>query len=267
MSAQKVLLEKKDGVATVTLNDPEKLNALSVEMLDELNVVLDGCAADRDLRVLVLTGAGRGFCAGADLSGDGMRGASSEGRAERVRRLMEEAFNPAIRRIADLPVPTIAAVNGVAAGGGYGVALACDLVIAAESARFTLVFTPQLGIIPDLGASWHAPRALGRARAMAAAFFGDPMSAAEAVQAGLIWRCVPDAELMSEVSVVADELRMGPTRAYPAVRKAFDAASTQTLHEQLDMEARLQPALAATEDFREGVRAFQEKRTPEFRGR
>jgi 2-(1,2-epoxy-1,2-dihydrophenyl)acetyl-CoA isomerase len=267
MSQDKVLLERKDGVATLTLNAPEKLNALGSRLLDELSAALDTCATDPDLRAAILTGAGRGFCAGADLSGGGIRGASAEERHESLRRTMEESFNPVIKKLVDLPVPTIAAVNGVAAGGGYGVALACDLVIAAESAEFVLVFTPQLGIIPDLGTSWHAPRTLGRARAMAAAFFGDRMSARDAVQAGLIWKCVPDAMLMSEVGAVVEKLKRGPTKAYPVVRRVFDAASTQTLHEQLDLEAREQPALLATEDFLEGVIAFIEKRKPEFKGR
>lgn len=267
MSGPTVLLEKKDGVATVTLNVPEKLNALSPQLLDELNRLLDDCAADPALRVFVLTGAGRGFCAGADLSQGGVPGESTEERADRLRLLMEESFNPMIRKIVDLPVPTVAAVNGVAAGGGYGVALACDLVVAAESAEFVLVFTPQLGIIPDLGASWHAPRALGRARAMAAAFFGDRMSAAEAVEAGLIWRSVPDADLARELGAVVERLKNGPTQAYPAVRRAFDAASTQTLHEQLDLETREQHVLLATDDFLEGAVSFMQKRSPEFKGR
>lgn len=267
MSEPKILLETTDGVATLTLNVPERLNALGFQLMDELNEALDRCAADPDLRVLVLTGAGRGFCSGADLTEGATQYASAAERGKSLRLRMEQSFNPALKKIVDLPVPTIAAVNGIAAGGGYGVALACDLVIAAESAEFVLVFTPQLGLIPDLGASWHAPRALGRAKAMAMAFFGDRMSSADAVEAGLIWRCVPDAELMREVGAVAEKLKRGPTLAYPAVRRAFDAASTQTLHEQLDLEARDQPSLLASEDFIEGVRAFAQKRKPEFKGR
>jgi 2-(1,2-epoxy-1,2-dihydrophenyl)acetyl-CoA isomerase len=267
MNERRVLLKVEDGVATLTLNAPEKLNALGTRMLAELNSALDRIRVDSALRVVVITGAGRGFCSGADLSEGAAVSGPREARVEALRRKMEEEFNPAIKKILDLGVPTIAAVNGIAAGGGYGVALACDLVIAAESAEFVLVFTPQLGVIPDLGASWHAPRALGRARAMAAAFFGDRMSAAEAVDAGLIWKCVPDTELESEVDAVAHRLRSGPTRAYPAVRRAFDAATTQTLHEQLDLEAREQPALLGTDDFREGVRAFSEKRAPKFEGK
>ncbi|MCP5042241.1 MAG: hypothetical protein GY944_14540 [bacterium] len=271
MTEPKILLETRDGVATLTLNAPEKLNALGSQMLDELNDALDRCAADPDLRVVVLTGAGRGFCAGADLteagSGDGTADTSAEGRMADLRRRMEESFNPAIKKLANLPVPTIAAVNGIAAGGGYGVALACDLVIAADSAQFVLVFTPQLGLIPDLGASWHAPRALGRARAMAQAFFGERMSAADAVEAGLIWKSVPDESLEKELDAVVKKLRSGPTLAYPAVRKAFDAASTHTLDEHLDLEAVLQPPLLGTDDFIEGVVAFLQKRKPRFNGR
>lgn len=267
MNNDQVLLEIEDGVATLTLNVPEKLNALGTRLLAELNAALDRVAADSRLRAVVVTGAGRGFCSGADLSEASVTAESREARVETLRRKMEEEFNPAIKKIVDLPVPTIAAVNGIAAGGGYGVALACDLVIAAESAEFVLVFTPQLGVIPDLGASWHAPRALGRARAMAAAFFGERMKASEAVDAGLIWKCVPDTQLKSEVDAVAHELRNGPTRAYSAVRRAFDAASTQTLHEQLDLEAREQPTLLGTDDFLEGVRAFAQKRAPKFTGK
>lgn len=267
MSDKQILMSSKNGVTTMVLNAPKRLNALSPQMLDEMNAALDDCAADADMRVFVLTGAGRGFCAGADLSGDGQRGATPQQRADGVHKSMNESFNPVIKKIANLNVPTIAAVNGVAAGGGYGLALACDLVMAAESAKFILVFTPQLGLIPDLGASWHAPRALGRARAMAAAFFGDRMSAADAVEAGLIWRAVPDGTLIAEVDAVAGRLAAGPTRAYPAVRKAFDIASTHGLDAHLDFEADEQPKLIATEDYVEGVRAFMQKRKPEFKGR
>ncbi len=262
MSEPQVYVEKKNGVATVTLNVPERLNALNVELLERLCEILDDCASDGESRALVLTGAGRGFCAGADLSG-----LPPEIDFDQEPNVMDTHFNEPVKKLVELPIPTIAAVNGVAAGGGYGVALACDLTIAAQSASFVLVFTPQLGIIPDMGASWHPPRRLGRARAMAAAFFGEKMSAEEAVAAGLIWRCVPDDELQAEAQRVARDLAAGPTLAYAAVRKAFDLANRQTLQEQLYMEARVQPKLLATHDFKEGVRAFRQKRKPKFEGR
>ena len=264
---QLILVEQKNGIATVTLNAPDKLNALSPQMLDAFNAALDSIAADETVRALILTGAGRAFCAGADLSGDGQKGLSAYERGEAVRKAMNESFNPVIKKIADLPVPTLSAVNGVAAGGGYGVALASDLVIAAQSAKFILVFTSQLGLIPDLGASWHAPRQLGRAKAMAAAFFGDRMSAEKAVEEGLIWRCVPDDDLMTEAVAVAETLAKGPTKAYREVRRAFDVAFTNSLHEHLDYEADRQPGLIASDDYAEGVRAFLQKRKPDFKGR
>ena len=190
-----------------------------------------------------------------------------EGRAEHLRKRIDEAFNTVIRKLIDMPVPTIAAVNGVAAGGGYGLALACDLVIAAESADFILVFTPQLGLIPDMGSSWHAPRALGRGRALSGAFFGEPMPAREAANLGLIWKAVPDGELSGVVEATARTLSEGPTRAYVAVRHAMDKALTQSLPEQLDLEARIQPDLLVSEDFEEAVRAFLAKRKPVFKGK
>ena len=257
------------GIATLTLNNPKTLNALSPQMLDELNAHLNDAALNPDIRVLVLTGEGRGFCSGADLSprpGERIPTTPAE-RGERTRQNMHNGFNLVAKRLINLPFPTIARVNGVAAGAGYGLALAADLTIAAESARFILVFTNQLGLVPDVGASWHAPRALGRAKAMAAAFFGDKMSAEDAMQEGLIWKCVPDARLDSEVAEVAMRLANGPTKAYPEVRRLFDAATTQDIHAQLDMEAEIQPKLAATEDNIEGIRAFLEKRKPLFKGR
>ena len=268
--APTILTEIKDGIATLTLNAPERLNALSPQMLEEGNAALDALAGNEDVRVLIITGAGRAFCAGADLSagggGSGNKQTPQE-RGEATRIAMHTGFNPLVKKIADMPVPTISAVNGVAAGGGYGLALSADLVIAAESAKFILVFTPQLGLIPDMGASWHAPRRLGRAKAMAGAFFGDRMSAADAVKEGLIWRAVPDGDLMSEVQAVAETLASGPTLAYREVRRAFDLAALNSLEDHLDYEAETQPRLIATDDYVEGVKAFLQKRKPEFKGK
>tara|TARA_X000000950_G_scaffold237113_2_gene288498 strand:- start:169844 stop:170704 length:861 start_codon:yes stop_codon:yes gene_type:complete len=257
------------SIATLTLNNPKTLNALSPQMLEELNAHLNDAALNPDIRVLVLTGAGRGFCSGADLSPQpgARKPETPEERGEQTRQRMHNGFNLVAKRLINLPFPTIARVNGVAAGAGYGLALAADLTIAAESAKFFLVFTNQLGLVPDVGASWHAPRALGRSRAMAAAFFGEKMSAEDAEKYGLIWQCVADDALDDTVNEVATRLANGPTKAYPQVRKLFDMASTQDIHAQLDLEAEIQPRLAATEDYVEGVRAFLQKRKPEFKGR
>lgn len=269
MSYQSIKFDVKDGVARVILNEPKSLNALSPNMLVELNDVLDECLKREDLRVFVLTGEGRGFCAGANLAqpaGSGEKDPLLKTRGDYTRRAMNEGFNPIVKKLTALKMPTLAIVNGVAAGGGYGLALSFDLVMAAESAKFILVFTPQLGLIPDVGASWHAPRRLGRAKAMAAAFFGDRMSAADAVKEGLIWRAVPDDELMSEADAVIEQLKNGPTKAYPQVRHAFDLAPMQSLSDQVDLEADWQPDLINTDDFQEGVTAFLEKRKPVFKG-
>ncbi len=267
--SQALLSIDEAGVATLTLNNPKTLNALSPQMLDELNAHLADCATNPDIRVLILTGAGRGFCSGADLSPrEGARKPRTpQERGEQTRQGMHNGFNLVAKRLLNLPFPTISRVNGVAAGGGYGLALATDLVIAAESAKFILVFTNQLGLVPDVGASWHAPRALGRAQAMAAAFFGDKMSAADAVSAGLIWKCVADDALDDEVAAVATRLATGPTKAYPEVRKLFDLAPTHDLHAHLDLEAEVQPKLIASDDYVEGVKAFLEKRKPDFKGK
>lgn len=265
MSYSTIVLERGGPIWRITLNVPERLNALSDQLLSELGMALDECAGSAEMRVLVLTGAGRGFCAGADLKDRASSGDSND--REALQRRIDERFNPIIKKLLALPAPTIAAVNGVAAGGGYGLALACDLVIAAESASFVLVFTPQLGLIPDMGTSWHAPRSLGRARAMASAFFGDRISATDAAAQGLIWKAIPDESLSQAVAEAASILANGPTRAFVATRCALDRSRSQSLHDQLDLEAVMQSDLLQSDDFFEGTRAFIEKRKPAFKGK
>ena len=265
MNYSTVVLKNDGPIFRIVLNIPERLNALSDQVLLDLSGALDECASSQEIRVLVLTGAGRGFCAGADLKT--REPARKSDQNDSLRRRISDQFNPIIKKLLALPVPTIAAVNGVAAGGGFGLALACDLVVAAESADFILVFTPQLGLIPDMGASWHAPRNLGRARAMANAFFGNRIGASEAEAQGLIWKAVPDESFLQVIDETASKLANGPTRAYVANRHALDRAHTQSLQDQLDLEAEIQPALLMTEDFAEGQRAFIEKRKPVFKGR
>lgn len=267
MTYETIDLVIDESVATLKLARPDSYNALNSQMLDELIDALQHLQSSDEARALVLTGEGRAFCSGADLAGGpGDKKPTPHERAEAVRHSMHLKFNPVIKKIAALNIPTIAAVNGVAAGGGVGLALCCDLVIATPEVKFILVFTPKLGLIPDLGSAWHYVRALGRQRTMAAAYFGTPISAEEALKDGLIWKMVPGKNLLAEATQSAAALAKGPTRAFPATRASIDAASQQSLFEQLDMEAEMQPALIATDDYAEGVRAFLQKRDPVFKG-
>ena len=256
----------RDGVAWLTLDRPAALNALTGAMLRDLIVALNGLREDAAVRALVITGAGRGFCAGMDLT-DPLTGlgAPREERAALTRRNMDQLTNAAIRAIADFGKPTVAAVNGVAAGGGVGVALAADIVIAAESASFVQVFTPKLGLISDLGVSWHLPRLVGRVRAKGLLMLGDRLAAREAADWGMIWKCVPDDRLMQEVSETASRLAAGPTRALALLGDAVDLGMVNTLDQQLDHERDVNAQLNASADFEEGVAAFREKRAPRFR--
>lgn len=253
-------------VAWLTLDRPAALNALTSVMLRELIDTLGKLREDPAVRVLVVTGAGRGFCAGMDLT-DPLTGlgAPREERAALTRRNMDELTNAAIRAIAGFGKPTIAAVNGVAAGGGVGIALAADIVIAAESASFVQVFTPKLGLISDLGVSWHLPRLVGRARAKGLLMLGDRLPARDAADWGMIWKCVPDDRLVAEVSAIAARLADGPASALAKLGEAVDLGMVNTLDEQLDHERDVNAALNAGPDFEEGVAAFLEKRSPQFR--
>lgn len=263
---QSILITRSDNVVAVTLNRPDRLNAITVELLAELRQAAADIAADTSIRAVILTGAGRGFCAGADLSAHDKPTAANETRGTRTRERLEKHFNPTALAWYRLPVPVIAAVNGVAAGAGVSLALTADVVIAARSASFVQVFTPKLGLVPDMGATFHVPRLLGTARAKALALFGEKLSAERAAEWGLIWECVDDAELMTKANGYAQAFANGPTRGFAAVKRIYNAP-TGTLEQQMNIEAVTQGELADSEDFAEGVAAFLQKRTPNFLGR
>lgn len=255
--ADLVTVETGGGVHRVTLNRPEMMNALNRDLRRELTAVL---LAGHAARVIVLTGAGRGFCSGQDLSdASGLDSAGFEA-------ILNEEYVPMIRAITEAPVPVIAAVNGVAAGAGANLALACDLVIAAESAVFIQAFS-RIGLIPDAGGTSFLPRRVGLQRAMGAALLAEPVSARQAEAWGMIWEAVPDERFAEVVAGRAAKLATGPTGAYAALKQALRGAFDQSLEAQLAVEARLQGVCGASEDFREGVSAFLQKRPAQFTGR
>lgn len=252
-----VKVEVRDGIHRVTMNRPEVMNALNRAMRVELLAALQ---AGHSARVIVLEGSGRGFCSGQDLSdAQGLEAAGFEA-------ILNEEYVPMIRAITEAPVPVIAAVNGAAVGAGANLALACDLVIACESAVFIQAFT-RIGLIPDAGGTSFLPRRVGLQRAMGAALLAEPVSARQAVDWGMIWEAVPDDRFSEVVAARAAKLASGPTGAYAALKQALRGAFDQSLEAQLAVEARLQGACGASDDFREGVAAFLEKRAPRFSGR
>jgi len=265
MAYDLIELEISDGVALLRLNRPEVLNSLNEPLIREIRSGLADVSENPAARALVLTGAGRGFCAGADLSGGSARPGLSVGEA--VAESMKELFNPLVRDLFHLDKPTVAAVNGTAAGGGVGIALNADIVLAARSASFKLVFVPKLGIVPDCAASFHLQRMIGRARALGMSMLGEPITAERAAEWGLIWSCVDDDDLMDEAMAIAARLAAGPTLAFAHLRRVFAAADHNTLDEQLDLERETQRILGDSEDFLEGTMAFLQKREPKFKGR
>lgn len=244
------------------LNRPDKLNAFSAEMHQAFAAALDAAASDKKCRAILLTGAGRGFCAGQEL---GPAVLPTPAGPPDLGPVVAD-YNAMIRRIRALPMPVIAAVNGVAAGAGANLALACDIVLAAHSAKFIQAFC-RIGLIPDSGGTFFLPRLIGEARARALAITGEPVTAAQAETWGMIWKSVPDDILAAEAEKLTTHLATQPTHAFALMKRAFDASASNTLDAQLDLEAALQQQAGRSPDYTEGVRAFLEKRPPGFTGR
>lgn len=261
-----VLLRIEGAVALVTLNRPQALNSFTRQMHHDLWAVLDRVEADKSIRAVVLTGAGRGFCAGADLAEfDFAPGPDLVRRAD-PGPIIEQAFNPTTRRLMALKVPTVAAINGVAAGAGVSIAMACDLAVAAPSASFIQAFS-KIGLVPDAGGTWFLIKKLGLARAMGCAMLGDKLSAKDAKEWGMIWDVAPEGEdVVSAAMKVAQRLSVLPTKALVATRKLMREAASRSLDNQLDAERDMQSELGKTHDYIEGVTAFLQKRPPHFKG-
>jgi 2-(1,2-epoxy-1,2-dihydrophenyl)acetyl-CoA isomerase len=253
-----ILVEIKDQVATLTLNRPEKFNAFNREMALLLQQELDACRQN-EIRAVVITGNGKAFCAGQDL------GEVVDPQGPGMARILKEHYNPIVTRIRELGKPVSAAVNGVAAGAGANLALCADITIAGESANFIQAFS-KIGLVPDTGGSFFLPRLIGMQRAAALMMTGDKLSAAEAASMGMIWKTVPDQELLAQAMGLAKQLATMPTTALGLIKQQLNASFTNTIEEQLQLEDRLQQQAAATADFREGVQAFLEKRTARFTG-
>jgi 2-(1,2-epoxy-1,2-dihydrophenyl)acetyl-CoA isomerase len=262
MPYKTILFDIADSIATVTLNRPDKLNSFTEEMHCELRDAMQRVRGEASLRVLVLTGAGRGFCAGQDLSERVMSGDAAD---LDVSSTLERNYNPLVLGLRDLPIPVVCAVNGVAAGAGCNLALAADIVIAARSARFMEVFS-RIGLIPDAGGTYVLPRLVGQARALGMALLAEPVSAEQAEAWGLIWKCVDDQALNSETKTLVAQLAAGPTKAYALIKKALYASSQNNAERQLALEAELQRQAGRTADFKEGVQAFLDKRPARFSG-
>jgi 2-(1,2-epoxy-1,2-dihydrophenyl)acetyl-CoA isomerase len=262
MTYESIQFTIENGIAVLTLNRPDKLNSFTRAMHLEVRDALTKLQADRTARVLVLTGAGRGFCAGQDLSDRAVEpGSPGVDLGDSV----EKYYAPLVMTLRELPMPVICAVNGVAAGAGANLALACDIVLAARSACFIEAFC-KLGLIPDTGGTWHLPRLIGTARATGLAMLGEKLPAEKAEEWGLIWRCVPDEALMDEAMAMAEHFASAPTKGLAFTKKALQASYANTLPEQLRLEAQMMRELGYSHDYREGVAAFMAKRPAHFKG-
>ena len=262
MTYQTILLSIEQGVARITLNRPEKLNSFNTTMHTEVRDALDRVTKEA-ARVLILTGAGRGFCAGQDLND---RTIAANGQPPDLGASIERFYKPLVLALRNLPMPVIGAVNGIAAGAGANIALACDLVIAARSASFVQSFS-KIGLVPDSGGTWFLPRLVGNARAMGLALLAEKLPAEQAAQWGLIWRCVDDSEFAQAIDLLAAQLASAPTTALALAKRAIYESSGRDLEGQLNQERDFQRELGGTHDYVEGVAAFVEKRTPMFTGR
>jgi 2-(1,2-epoxy-1,2-dihydrophenyl)acetyl-CoA isomerase len=258
-----ILVSREAGIFSLTLNRPDKLNAFNPEMHKLLRDALEEARDEAAVRAVLLTGSGRGFCAGQDLS---ERNVSADAAPIDLSVSLGSNYNPLVRRLRALPKPVVCAVNGVAAGAGANIALACDIVLAARSASFVQSFS-KLGLVPDSGGTYFLPRLVGSARAMGLALLAERLSADEAERWGLIWKAVDDDRLVEEATRIARVLAAGPTKGYGLIKKALQASAGNSLDAQLDLERDLQREAGFSEDYREGVAAFTQKRKPQYKGK